>query len=79
MQKELINQAMLMFDTAEKWNSLLELSSSKDEIRNQWYQKMKTVVTKRFCEDDVVNGWSFSSWNSWDFRWYLTEFGRESF
>lgn len=79
MQKELINQAMLMFDTAEKWNSFLELSNCKDEIRNQWYQKMKTLVTKKFCEDDVVNGWSFYCWTSWDFKWYLTEFGKESF
>jgi len=78
MQKEIVNQAIAMFDTPEKWNSFLELSASKDEIRNLWYQKLKTSVTKVFCEENVVNGWSFSTWNTWDFRWYLTEFGRES-
>jgi hypothetical protein len=79
MQKEIVKQAIDMFDTPEKWNSFLELSSVKDEIRNQWYQKLKTSVTKVFCEENVVNGWSFSAWNTWDFRWYLTDFGRESF
>ena len=79
MQKELINQAVKMFNASEKWNSFLELSNRKEEIRNQWFQTLKTSVTKRFCEDDVVNGWSFSSWGIWDCRWYLTEYGRESF
>ena len=79
MQKEMINQATKMFDTPEKWNSFLELYSAKDEIRNLWYQKLKVSVTKVFCEDNVVDGWSFSTWNAWDFRWYLTDFGRESF
>ena len=79
MQKELLNQAMQMFDSSDKWNSFLELSSSKDEIRNQWYHKLKIQVTKRFLEEDVVKGWSFTTWNQWDYRWYLTEFGKESF
>lgn len=79
MQKELVNQAMTMFDKDDKWNSFLELTSIKDEIIKKWYQKLKTTVTKKCCEEDVVNGWSFHAWTSWDFKWYLTEFGKESF
>ena len=78
MQKEVLNQAMAMFDSPEKWNSFLELNSAKDEIRNQWYLKLKTAITKVFCEEKVINGWSFFTWTSWDFRWFLTEFGRDS-
>ena len=79
MQKELLNQAVQMFDSSDKWNSFLELSSSKDEIRNHWYQTLKTHITKRFWEEDKVNGWSLEAFGSWDYRWYLTEFGRDSF
>jgi len=79
MQKELLKQAMQLFDSADKWNSFLELSDSKYEIRNQWYQKLITHVTKWFLEEDKVNGWSFETLGAWDYRWYLTEFGRDSF
>jgi len=79
MQKEVLNQAMAMFDSPEKWNSFLELFSSKDEIRNQWFLKLKVALTKFYCDENVIKGWSFATWNFADFRWYLTEFGRESF
>lgn len=79
MQKELLNQAMEMFDTSDKWDSFLELNSQKDHIRNLWYQKLKVKITKVFCEDSIQDGWSFVTWNTWDFRWYLTEYGKESF
>ena len=79
MQKELLKQAMDIFDSPDKWNSFLELSSSNDEIKYQWYQKLMTHVTKRFREDEDVKGWSFETLGDWDYRWYLTEFGRDSF
>ena len=79
MQKELLNQTVSMFDTPDKWNSFLELVAAKEEIKNLWYQKFKTQVAKAFLENNIVDDWSFTSWNTWDFRWYLTEFGKESF
>ena len=80
MQQELINQAITMFDTSEKWSAFLELSSLKDDIKRQWYEKLKKAVRSRFWVKEETDQWTFSHPNNiyQDFRWYLTEFGSES-
>ncbi|MEI6766792.1 MAG: hypothetical protein WCM76_14275 [Bacteroidota bacterium] len=78
MEKELIEQAKAMFDTPEKWNAFLELFWQRDEIRNQWYSKLKEEANKRFKRVDSENGWSFNSWGFWDMHWYLTADGDKS-
>lgn len=78
MNQELMNQALNLFDTPEKWNAFLELYSQRDEMRNQWYGKLRELSIKRFNTIDVVDGWSFKPSNSIDMCWYLTEYGDQS-
>jgi len=78
MHQELIKQAMVLFDTSEKWNTFLELVWQKDSIRNQWYTSLKETANKHFSTNDIVEGWSFNSWGVWDMHWYLSRHGDKS-
>lgn len=78
MNREFLKQALNLFDTPEKWNSFLELSNKKNEINNEWYKKAKTEIIHYFI-NDPAEGWSFVNWNTWDYRWFLEDFGKESF
>ena len=78
MNQELLKQAKAMFDSPEKWNAFLELVCQKDEIRNQWYQKLKEEANKKFSTDEFVEGWVFNSWGVWDLHWYQKEHGDKS-
>lgn len=78
MNQELLKQAKAMFDSPEKWNAFLELLWQKDEIRNQWYQKLKEEANKKFSTDEFVEGWVFNSWGVWDLHWYQKEHGDKS-
>ena len=78
MNQELLKQAKAMFDTPEKWNAFLELVWQKDEIRNQWFLKLKEEANKKFSTDEFVEGWVFNSWGVWDLHWYQKEHGDKS-
>ncbi len=78
MNQQLITQAQAIFDTPEKWNSFLELISLKDEIRNQWYTKLKEDAIMKFSTDEHVDGWAFKAWGLWDMRWYQEKHGEKS-
>lgn len=78
MNQELLKQAKAMFDSPEKWNAFLELVCQKDEIRNQWYQKLKEEANKKFSTDELVEGWVFNSWGVWDLHWYQKVHGDKS-
>lgn len=78
MNQELLNEVKAMFDSPEKWNSFLELVWKKDEIRNQWYTKLKDSANKRFSTDEFVENWVFNSWGLWDMHWYQKEHGDNS-
>lgn len=78
MNREFLNEAINLFDTPEKWNSFLELSNKRGEINNEWFKRAKIAVINHFT-NDVVENWSFVNWNTWDYRWFLEDFGKESF
>lgn len=78
MNQELLKQAKAMFDSPEKWNAFLELVWQKDEIRNQWFVKLKEEANKKFSTDECVEGWVFNSWGVWDMHWYLKAHGDKS-
>lgn len=78
MNQELINQALNLFDTPEKWNAFLELYSQRDGIRDHWYRKLIEISIKRFSTSDIVDGWSFKPGGGIDMSWYLTEYGDQS-
>ncbi|MDD2987272.1 hypothetical protein [Flavobacterium sp.] len=78
MNQELLKQAKAMFDSPEKWNAFLELVWQKDEIRNQWFLKLKEEANKKFSTEEFVEGWVFNSWGVWDLHWYQKEHGDKS-
>jgi hypothetical protein len=80
MQKELLQQAMAMLDTPEKWNSLRTLSDAREEIRNAWYLNLKTSVDAYFCDEkNRIDKWSYISSGQFHYKWYLRDYGDLSF
>jgi hypothetical protein len=77
MSKDIVKQAMEMFDTVDKWNAFLNLIAKKDEIRNQWFLEAKNQIVDYFSKN-VVDNWSYSAWGVWDIRWYISSFTRDS-
>ena len=79
MQKELINQALALFDTPEKWNAFVEIANQKDNMRDHWLQKAKQPLLEYFMAKPT-DGWVCEPWgdNKYDLRWYLAAFGRDS-
>ncbi|KAA9332687.1 hypothetical protein [Adhaeribacter soli] len=79
MQKELLNQAMAVFDSPEKWQAFLDMVNQKDALKWQYFKKIKQPLLKYFHENPV-EGWVCEPWSNkdYDFRWYLKDFGPKS-
>ncbi len=79
MQRELLNQALALFDTPEKWNAFVEMTNQKDTMRWNYFQKLKQPLLNYF-NNNPVNGWVCEPWGNpdYDLRWYLKEFGKNS-
>lgn len=79
MQKEILSQAIGMFDTSEKWNAFVELANHKETIKNIYFQKLKQPLLNYF-NSNPVDGWVCEPWGDplYDIRWYLKDFGKSS-
>ena len=77
MNREFLNEAINLFDTSEKWDSFIELSNKRNEIKDTWYKSAKETINNFFLNDTVEN-WSFHSWGICDYKWYLEDFGKDS-
>jgi hypothetical protein len=79
MQKELLNQALALFDTFEKWNAFVEMANQKETMINLYFQKLRQPLLKYFNEN-LVEGWVCEPWNdpNYDMQWYLKDFGKDS-
>ena len=79
MQKELLNQALGIFDSSEKWNAFVELANQKETMKLQYLQKLKQPLLKYF-NANPVEGWVCEPWGDqfYDIRWYLKDFGKSS-
>lgn len=79
MQKELLNHALALFDTPEKWNAFVEMAKQKDLMIYRYFQKLKYPLLKYFNENPV-KGWICDSWGdpNFDFKWYIKDFGKNS-
>jgi hypothetical protein len=79
IQKELLNQAIEIFDTPEKWNAFVELSNQKEAIKWIYFQKLKHPLLNYF-NANPVDGWICEPWGNplYDLRWYLKDFGKNS-
>jgi hypothetical protein len=79
MQKELINQALRIFDSSEKWNAFVELANQKETIKWHYFQKLKQPLLNYF-NANPIEGWVCEPWGDtkYDLRWYLKDFGKGS-
>jgi len=77
MNREFLNEAINLFDTPEKWDSFIELSNKRLEIRHEWFNKAKIAIVDYFINNTVEN-WSFENWNTWDYKWFLKDYGKQS-
>lgn len=79
MNKEFLNKALQLFDTNEKWDSFLELSYNKENLKDLYFTKLFNSLNKKFKEKDIVQDWGYLSYNNGkDYRWFLSDFGENS-
>lgn len=74
MTEEMLQKAMALFDTPEKWNAFVELSHERDFIRNRWFKKLQQKLVSLSFADDEHPEWICSIWNDWDIEWRLKSF-----
>jgi hypothetical protein len=70
MNEELIQRAMQLFDTADKWNSFCELINRNEDIQARWWKKLQLEVFNR----EQKNGnsdWDILIWGNWDIKWII--------
>lgn len=79
MQKELLIQALNLFDSSDKWNAFVEMANQKETMKWHYFHKLKQPLLKYFNENPV-SGWLCESWGdpNFDLRWYLKDFGKGS-
>jgi hypothetical protein len=77
MNQELLTQAINMFDSYDKWDAFVELSSSIGEIRQRYFERLKSGLFKHFVNDQR-EPWSFIPFNTDQYRWFLKDYGQES-
>jgi len=77
MNQELLTHAIKMFDSFDKWNSFIELSNLRGEIRVRYFEKLKIGLNKHFI-NDTNDFWSFKPIINEQYRWHLKAFGAES-
>jgi hypothetical protein len=70
MNEELLQKAMLLFDTAEKWNAFVELANKKDEIQNRWWKSLQNAVYQHELRELNPN-WGITIWNNWEIKWFI--------
>lgn len=70
MNEELIQQAIQLFDTPEKWNAFIELMNRNGEIQNRWWKKLQNAVYDREIREPNPD-WDIYIWNYWDIMWYI--------
>ncbi|HMF71956.1 MAG TPA: hypothetical protein VK616_10800 [Flavitalea sp.] len=79
MHRELLNQAVGIFNSSEKWNAFVELANQKENIKWYYFQKLKQPLLNYF-NANPVHGWVCEPWGNqlYDIRWYLKDFGKDS-
>lgn len=80
MNEDLIQKAMQMFDTSEKWNAFCTLmdlakygNEKNGEIQNRWWKKLQIEVYNRELQELAKENpsWDIYVWNNWDIKWFL--------
>jgi hypothetical protein len=70
MNEELLQKAMQLFDTSEKWISFCELINRNGDIQRRWWKKLQSEVYQRE-QKNGISDWDIFIWNDWDIRWFI--------
>ena len=75
MNEKLIQQAMDLFDTPEKWEAFGELYRNYNTIKTRGFKKMRDEL---YCDELAHKdpNWHVVKWNDWDIRWELKTEGK---
>lgn len=72
MNEKLLQQAMALFDTQDKWEAFLELCSSKDAICEKWRGALMEKLKQRFYSSPNMDKWQIRN-----DKWLLRVFPRQ--
>lgn len=73
MTEEMLQKAMALFDTPEKWNAFVELANEKENIRNRWFKKLQQELINLTNSDEKHPDWTCRFWGFWDIEWRLND------
>ena len=77
MSPDLINQAISIFDSFDKWNAFIELSNAKESIKVKYFEKLRQELINYF-RNDLRKDWAFKPISPSLYRWYLNDYGSDS-
>jgi hypothetical protein len=75
----ILKQVEKDFSERIQWESFIELIGYKDNIRDAWFGVLKSQLNSCFAVEDIVENWGYVTYGIWDYRWFINEFGPESF
>jgi len=78
MSPDLINQAITIFDSFDKWNAFIELSNARESIKVKYFEKLKQELINKFNRNDFRKDWAFKIITHNLYRWYLKDYGPDS-
>lgn len=67
MNEKLLQQAMALFDTQDKWDAFLELCSSKDAICEKWRDPLMEKLKQRCYSSPNMGKWQIRN-DKWTLR-----------
>jgi len=76
MSYEIVSQVEELFKDKEQWDNFLDIANQRNIIRDTWWKKFQLKMNKSVSS---INSWGYSSDNHFNYYWYITEFGINSF
>lgn len=76
MNKELLQQAAIIFDTSDKWRAFHDMRQACPDIVNHWLRAGADALRREFANH---KNWKCDTWgHDRDTRWYLEDLKKES-
>jgi hypothetical protein len=77
MNQDIIQEAVNIFDTAEKWRAFYDMEKARPDIQNGWLRHGAHALREEFLKSP--GEWGCSPWgNPRDTKWHLSELGEKS-
>lgn len=75
MDEKLLQQAINLFDTPEKWEAFCELHNNFNNMKMRNFRAMRdNLYSEELALQDP--NWQVVKWNDWDIRWELKTKGK---